>query len=195
MYMAKMHVDWVLYPPILRLLMPEYLGSIWVFRILLFQIYLVNIGVSVTSFLRSNEINRQAWMTLSYVVAGIVSYVSIIILWKIGMGIAGAALGIVIANLTAILINFYLAHRYYLENMRTALKYYVSILFPIVYTGLCIFLIEMIPDENLFHALPLQFLLVTIFTSPLFFFANKRLNLVHEVSTILSRHRVEATDH
>lgn len=176
--------SWVLYPSVLKYMIPEYLDSVWVFRILLFQFYLINVNTAVNYLIRSREINKQSWLALTYIVAGIVSYLSILLFWRMGLGMIGAALGVVLANLVAVGINFSITQRYYLENLKSAIKYYTFILAPVVYTGLCLLLFEIAIAHNLLKPLSLQLFVVAGLTFPLIFIVNRELGLVRELSIL-----------
>jgi lipopolysaccharide exporter len=178
---------WVLYPPVLKVIMPDYMDSVPVFRILLFQLYIVNISTAINYLIRSSEINKQSWLVMSYGGAAIVSYLSIMLFWRMGFGTVAAVYGVLLGNIVPVIANFGLAQRYYLEKSGPRLKYYVSILLPIAYAATYLFLIGMIPDENILNRLPCQLVMVVIFSIPLLFLANKELNLYAEVKLLLSR--------
>jgi O-antigen/teichoic acid export membrane protein len=183
---------WVLYPPVLKLIMPKYMDSVPIFRICLFQIYIVNISTAINYLMRSSEINKQSWLVMSYGGAAIVSYASILLFWRMGFGTAAAVYGILLSNIVPVVANFGLAQRYYLEKSQARLKYYASILLPIVYAAAYLFLIGLIPDGSFLKLLPCQLVMVTIFSLPLLFFANKKLNLLAEVQLFLAGRKAQA---
>lgn len=183
---------WVLYPPVLKLIMPDYLDSVPVFRLLLFQLYIVNISSAINFLIRSSEINKQSWLVMSYGGAAIMSYASILLFWRMGFGTAAAVYGVLLSNLAPTVASFALAQRYYLEKSNHRFKYYASILLPIVYAATYLFFIGMIPDDNFFKRLPCQLVMAAIFSIPLLFFANKELNLWEEVQIFLSRRKAQA---
>lgn len=182
---------WVLYPPVLKVLLPDYLDSVPVFRLLVFQLYIVNISIAINSLIRSSEINKQSWLVVSYAGAAIVSYVLILFFWRMGFGTLSAVWGVLFSNIVPVVANFWMAQRYYLKNSSLRLKYYASILLPIVYAATYLFLIGMIPEDNLLKHLPCQLVMVAIFSIPLLFLANKELNLVGEIQLFFSGRKAQ----
>ncbi|MDD5691373.1 MAG: oligosaccharide flippase family protein [Candidatus Omnitrophica bacterium] len=185
---------WILYPVILKLIMPGYLESVWPFRILLFQFYLVNINTPVNYLIRSNEVNRQSWLLLTYIIAGAVSYLAILLFWRMGLGMTGAALGVVFANIIAVIINFSIAHRYYLDDLKISIRYYVLILTPVIYTVLCLLIMEIAITRGILNSWIFQFITIVGLVSPLVFFANRELGLIREFFVFIQNPKKWATN-
>jgi O-antigen/teichoic acid export membrane protein len=122
---------WLAYPVVVALLLPEYSGTIWVFRILALQIFLMNIGVMVAYLLRSAEINRQSYLVWLYVIAAGLSYALSVALLASGFGLVGVAVGNVIAHGIAVVMTFVVAQRYFLVDRRQAFAYYRELIEPL----------------------------------------------------------------
>lgn len=177
--------SWVLYPLILKFILPEYLDSVWVFRILLFQFYLVNINTAVNYLIRSSEVNKQSWLAIIYIVAGVVSYLAILMFWRLGLGMEGAALGIVLANFVAVIMSFSIAHTHYLEDLKISVRYYILILAPVAYTALCLLFLEIAITCGLLSIFIFQLLTVLVMALPLIFFVNRELGIIRELSIFI----------
>lgn len=179
-------IIWIGYPYIINMILPKYIEAIWPFRILLIQFYIANITVGVTLFLRSAEVNKQFLLSLPYIIAGVVSYALIFYFLQHGYGISWVAVGIVTAHLIAAIIIFGIAHRHYIEDWRTALRYYGLIIIPFFYLGFFLYLLEkFFPDYSLINLL-LQLSCCILFSLPLFYFVNRKFKIYSEVRLMLS---------
>ena len=170
-------VLWIGFPYLVKIFMPKFMESVWPFRILLLQFYFTNLSVGVVFLLRSSEVNKQFRLSLSYVVAGIFSYILILSFLQKGLSITWVASGIAISNLVAVIINFWMAHKHYLSNYKKAVRYYGLILIPVIYLGLYLYLIEVYFPDYSINNLIFKALFSILFSIPLIYIFNREVKL------------------
>lgn len=179
-------IIWIGYPYVINVILPNYIESVWPFRILLMQIYLGNIALGVILFISSAEVNKQFLLAMSYVIAGVVSYILIFYFLQHGYGLSWVAIGIVTAQCAAIIIIFCIAQPFYIESGGKALKYYTLILIPVIYLGFFLYILEKFFSGHSLTNLLLQLFFCILFSLPLFFVVNRELNFFSEVRWLLS---------
>lgn len=110
----------------------QYIGSIPIFNILSYNIYLAMICTAPAIVLSSSVANRQNAVLVAYLMGMALEIGLAVLLVKLGYGIRGVALSTVISQAVMTAVTFILAYRYMFAQIREALKCYSLILLPFV---------------------------------------------------------------
>jgi len=111
---------------------PQYIGSISVFNILSYNIYLAMVCTAPAIILSSSVANKQNIMLVAYIIGLSLEIGLAILLIKLGYGITGVALSTVVAQGILTTTTFVLAYKYMFTQIGEALKCYLLILLPFV---------------------------------------------------------------
>ncbi len=123
------YLNAIIFCPLIRFILPEYVDSIIVLKILLIVAYVIAIPWLQTLLLGSPRVRKQKYVTITlFISAGINLIVSIYLL-KIGFGIVGVAIGTLIANTVQTIFYFSLSHRIYMRFPETF--FYLKLFLPI----------------------------------------------------------------
>lgn len=177
---------WLIYPHFVMLFVPEYEESIWIFRILVFQVYIGNIGMMVNYLLRAPEINKQSRIAWSYTAAALMSLGLIAWFLRSGFGLGAVASAVVGSHCVAVAINLLAAQKYYLEDWRSAIRYYGQLLAPAPAFALfcgAIWMIESGVSDSLLRTTA-SFVIFLVFASPVIYSMNEKVGLLAELAEI-----------
>ena len=174
----------LIFPFFVRWFMPRYENSIWIFRILLANVYLAYLGIMVNYLLRSAELNKQSYLLFSYSLAAGVSYLSMWVLLKIGLGVTGVVIGVIMGQAVAVVQTFIMAHRYYIDGWKEAIAYYRELITPLpVLVGFStiVLWIEQIEYFNGFVKASIAFALLFLLSGFLLYMLNNKTGIVIEL--------------
>jgi len=163
---------WLCTPLIISSILPKYIGSINVLKVLVLDVYFATVLLMPHILLYSPAVNKQIHCVYVWGAAAAVTFVLSYVFLSVGWGIDGVAVAMVVGQAFAAVFIFAMAHRYYLKAVRGPAWYYLKLLFPLLYAGALVSLINYISgyDPLSIATVSIQTTVFTIFFLPLLFY-------------------------
>jgi len=134
------YLNAIIFCPLIRFILPEYVDSIIVLKILLIVAYVIAIPWLQTLLLGSPRVRKQKYVTITLFISAGINLIASIYLLKIGFGIVGVAIGTLIANTVQTILYLSLSHRIYMRSRETF--FYLKLFLPIFLFFLALFVFK-----------------------------------------------------
>lgn len=134
------YLNAIIFCPLIKFVLPKYVDSIIVLKILLIVAYVISIPWLQTLLLGSPKVRKQKYVTITLFISGVINVGVSIFLLKIGFGIVGIAVGTLIANIVQTTLYLSLSHHLYMRFRETF--FYLKLFFPIFLLILALFIFE-----------------------------------------------------
>ncbi|MGE0268309.1 MAG: oligosaccharide flippase family protein [Candidatus Omnitrophota bacterium] len=122
-------INIILFGDVLQIILPKYMDSIFVLKILMINSYVSTITVFQSLLLGAPNIKKQNLLNVFMAVAGAVNCGISIVLIKVGWGINGVAWGTLVSMVVWQGLVLWASHKHYLETLNG--DYYVRLILPV----------------------------------------------------------------
>jgi len=138
MLQGYMVLNCIYFCSLIDLILPNYVDSILVLKILLINSYIANLTFYPKLILGTAIIRKQNYLNISFIMGGVCNVFISIYAIKLGYGIYGVAAGTVFSNIIITIFNWIFSHRLYLKNFEFV--FYIRLMLPIILFFLTIFI-------------------------------------------------------
>lgn len=176
----------------IRHFLPKYIVSIYPLLIILIARFFLSFSPTAIAIITA--INKQRFLIPVYLGSIIIVSISSLLFIKMGFGITAVAIGLLLSFLFTGTVIFIYALGHYLKNMLKCLLYLISLYLPLLYIVAIVLFNEVVISSSVDLFSDTQKLIIklgvlSIFSLPLIYIADKKTGVILEILRFLSLER------